>query len=522
MGLSTAFLTGFVDAANRDMYETRMAAHQESVEARANFQWKQRKDEEDAREDEQIKAKNAREDRLTTEQRTYNWDTDAKVRADQVTADRAEQDRLAQERAPMIAALHPELTEEQVNMWSRQPETVITGLINSASEGQTWSAKHNRLVSKQEVELANATRRVEFNRPTSTNGIPMPDNLYPTTPYGRMLQSYFASGRDEEDLIADGYTKNVTYDANGVPNGAEVIYADPDMYEPLQFERDRLDIAFSTSINAINQLMPDLLFDKEGNILKGDAAIAINILRNRALKEYSKIRSTGQSIDENYIVNRVFEEFEALVPALAGDNKQRADNLINDTLYVDTIATMSGEELFLIHQNLGDRIRLSDNDIITPGSPVDTRRMQAVGDAIEDNAMFKAYVGELEGETGGAGTPPPLVPAGAEAGHDFFIRETFDRDIISYNSQISALQEARSEALALQTKLQSQYTDLVARLDTGEIIPGYAPGMEQSYLKSSGEKTEEVRGIDAQIQALQTQINAATTAFKAAQQTVVE
>ena len=46
--------------------------------------------------------------------------------------------------------------------------------------------------------------------------------------------------------------------------------------------------------------------------------------------------------------------------------------------------------------------------------------------------------------------------------------------------------------------------------------------MEQSYLKSSGEKTEEVRGIDAQIQALQTQINAATTAFKAAQQTVVE
>ena len=43
MGLSTAFLTGFVSAANKSMYETRMAAHEESVEARKDFQWRQRK-----------------------------------------------------------------------------------------------------------------------------------------------------------------------------------------------------------------------------------------------------------------------------------------------------------------------------------------------------------------------------------------------------------------------------------------------------------------------------------------------
>ena len=49
MGSSTAFLTGFVDAANRNMYETRMAAHQESVEARADFQWKERNTEAIAR-----------------------------------------------------------------------------------------------------------------------------------------------------------------------------------------------------------------------------------------------------------------------------------------------------------------------------------------------------------------------------------------------------------------------------------------------------------------------------------------
>ena len=49
MGAGTAFLTGFVDAANQSRYEKRMAAHEQSIQDRADFTWKERDDEARAR-----------------------------------------------------------------------------------------------------------------------------------------------------------------------------------------------------------------------------------------------------------------------------------------------------------------------------------------------------------------------------------------------------------------------------------------------------------------------------------------
>ena len=49
MGAGTAFLTGFVDAANRSRYEKRMAEHEESIQDRADFTWKERDEEARAR-----------------------------------------------------------------------------------------------------------------------------------------------------------------------------------------------------------------------------------------------------------------------------------------------------------------------------------------------------------------------------------------------------------------------------------------------------------------------------------------
>ena len=400
MGSSTAFLTGFVDAANRNMYETRMAAHQESVEARADFQWKERNTEAIARQDKLIADNITLENQRLEDSRAFDI-TDAEREREE------QEDRDKEELSKRLIALNSE--------FANNPEALAKALLAGQDGFNLYNigARHDpsgRLMLPEEILDNDVNKYVRNSAPQYYVG--REDEWMETAAARQFKDLVRAQGGKSglDSLVREGGTFRPVY-TDGVLTGAEVIYADPDMYEPLQFERDRLDIAFSTSINAINQLMPDLLLDKEGNILKGDAAIAINILRNRALKEYSRVRSAGQSVDESYLVNRVFEEFEALVPALAGDNKQRADNLINDTLYVDTIANMSGEELFLIHQNLGDRIRLSDNDIITPGSPANTSRMQAVGDAIEDNAMFKAYVGELEDEPVGAGAivPPPLT-----------------------------------------------------------------------------------------------------------------
>jgi hypothetical protein len=402
MGLSTAFLTGFVSAANKSMYETRMAAHEESVEARKDFQWRQRRDEEDAREDELLADSITLENQRLEASQTH----DAQLLVNETAADRTEDDRLAAERAPIIAELHPEFTPEQVNMWARQSETTFNDLISRGHAGETWLAAENRFTNQIEIKMKDASILVDMMRPSG-----MAEGVLIGTPWGRMLQQNFLQGYNTEFLEQQGYTPNYIRDENGVIIGAEVVYADPDMYEPSEAERVRLDTAFATSINALNQAMSNLLLDGAGNILAGDAAIAVNILRQRALKEYGRIRSMGQLVDESYLVNRVFKQFEALMPALAGDNKQRADNLINDTVYVDTIANMSGEELFLIHQNLRDRIELSNNAIITIGSPIDTTRMQAVGDAIEASEVFIAYIRELEGEpvSAGAIVPPPLT-----------------------------------------------------------------------------------------------------------------
>ena len=37
MGLSAAFLGGFIDAANRSVYENRMAKHEQSIQDRADY-----------------------------------------------------------------------------------------------------------------------------------------------------------------------------------------------------------------------------------------------------------------------------------------------------------------------------------------------------------------------------------------------------------------------------------------------------------------------------------------------------
>ena len=395
MGLSTAFLTGFVDAANRDRYETRMAAHEQSIEDRADFKWKQRDDEERARELEDIKNKNAREDLLLKDSQTY----EAGLLVDEIAAQRTEDDRLAAQRGPIIASLHPEFTPEQVDMWSRQSETAFNNLIGQARDGETWLAAENRFTNQIEVKINDANILVDTMRPSG-----MAEGVLVGTPWGKMLQENFLQGNNTQFLEQQGYTPNYITDENGVIIGAEVVYANPDIYEPIPSERVRLDEAIDRKVNVLNDAIPGLLFDAEGDILAGDAAIAVNNLRQRALEEYIRLRSSGVYIDERSLVDRVFEGFREFMPALAEGNRQPADNLINDITYVDTISGMSGEELFLIHDNLGSRIKLSDNGIVNTG---DVDRMQAVGDAIEASEVFRAYIGELEGRSV---RPEAIVP----------------------------------------------------------------------------------------------------------------
>lgn len=401
MGLSTAFLTGFVGAANRDMYQKRMAAHEESVEARADFQYKQRRDEEDAREDELLADSIALEDQRLKDSQTY----EAGLLVNKIAAQRTEDDRLAKERAPIIAELHPQLTPEQVDMWSRQSETAFNNLISQAHDGETWLAAENRFTNQIEVKINDANILVDTMRPSG-----MAEGVLVGTPWGRMLQQNFLQGKNTQFLEQQGYTPNYIRDENGVIIGAEVVYVDPDTYEPEQYEYDNLSSAANTVLSVINTMTPDdLILDSEGNILQGDMRIAFHNLEQLASDLY--VREKGR-MRENRAVDEVFTKERLELLAELTDTRMELPNyflaLASDpasieSMTLDIQAMDDVDELLDIYDNLFARKELHRQEIL----PADEVAIDAVLLAISNNPKLMEYREAQEAEAAAAGVPEP-------------------------------------------------------------------------------------------------------------------
>ena len=113
MGLSAAFLGGFVDAANRSVYENRMAKHEQSIQDRANFREDEKEAKARARQDKLLADKNKREDRLITDAQTYEEGLDTRLKADEIVAAKTAADLRAEQKAKIIATVHPGMTPEQ-------------------------------------------------------------------------------------------------------------------------------------------------------------------------------------------------------------------------------------------------------------------------------------------------------------------------------------------------------------------------------------------------------------------------
>ena len=408
MGLSTAFLTGFVGAANRDMYQKRMAAHEESVEARADFQWRQRRDEEDAREDELLADSIALEDQRLKDSQTY----EAGLLVNEIAAQRTEDDRLAAKRAPIIAELHPEFTPEQVDMWSRQSETAFNNLISQAHDGETWLAAENRFTNQIEVKINDANILVDTMRPSD-----MAEGILVGTPWGRMLQQNFLQGKNTQFLEQQGYTPNYIRDENGVIIGAEVVYADPDMYEPDQYEYNNLSSAANRVLAVINDMTPgDLILDSEFNILQGDLARAFHNLEQLASDRY--VKGKGR-IRENKAVDSVFTKERLELLAELTDTRMELPNyflaLASDpasveSMMLDIQAMDDVDELLDIYNNLFARKELHRQEIL----PADEVAIDAVLLAISNNPTLMEYREAQAAVTEPAAAVEPVVePAAA-------------------------------------------------------------------------------------------------------------
>ena len=393
MGLSTAFLTGFVSAANRSMYEKRMAAHEESVEARADFQWRQRRDEEDAREDEQLKDRNALEAQRIIDKQTYEERLHNRLQADEIVADNTAANLRAEQKAKIIATVHPEMTPEQLSMWGRESDTAIDALMERARVGETWSAEFQLFITREQAALNSANTMIDYGRPIGSSGIPMLGGVYVTTPYGSKLREYRLAGKDETDLNEDGYTANIIEDANGVPIGAELIYTDPDIYVPTPYEYDNLADASNRILSTLNDMTPSTIFDVNGDILQGDMARAFHNLEQLASDLY--IKEKGR-MRENKVIDIIFTKKRLELLAELTDTRMELPNsflaLASDPTSIESMtlsiqAIDDVDELLDIYNNLFNRKELYRQEIL----PANEVAIDAVLLAISNNPALMEF-----------------------------------------------------------------------------------------------------------------------------------
>jgi hypothetical protein len=298
MGSSTAFLTGFVDAANRNMYETRMAAHQESVEARADFQWKERNTEAIARQDKLIADNITLENQRLEDSRAFDI-TDAEREREE------QEDRDKEELSKRLIALNPE--------FANNPEALAKALLAGRDGLHLYTNSKYRyradgsLISARDIVDEDTKEYVMASAPLSWRDNPAWMNTEAAIEFAERVRS--EGGRSGLATFNDaGMSFENILDEEGAVIGSRIARA-PELREPYKITDKDLEIARVTAFERLVQggltdmKMIDGQFPSDNPILFG----GLTRLIDTAMQEFGEQRSTaaGQYVTMSLIMDEV-------------------------------------------------------------------------------------------------------------------------------------------------------------------------------------------------------------------------
>ena len=399
MGSSTAFLTGFVDAANRNMYETRMAAHQESVEARADFQWKERNTEAIARQNQLLEDKNKRED---------------------LQQDNEEQ-RIIDGNLAIMQRFYPDMPEADQLAAANNPNGVgyIPGYY---SGGIRWDTEKGNF----ETQLDSDTR-VAGVQAMHLKRSDVSDEMFRESQWFAFLRdTILRTGESEIDLKNRGYTPLYQTDPTTGFVSITPQYIDPNI--PTQYTLDNSEnTSFSMlKSQALNKLNAIVGFDlgPGGEILEpGIFTGIVEELTGVAVRNYSKAKANGESLLPS-------EPFSQVIALAFGQSNENVEDITEEKLKMgaNAISTYSNnpeglasadeslETLESVYENIRVRIHITE---MFPNAPALSKMLTGstnlqtlydISDAIRKNPTFIAEFGLPEGEptdepTGEEGQP---------------------------------------------------------------------------------------------------------------------
>ena len=383
MGLSAAFLGGFVDAANRSVYENRMAKHEQSIQDRANF----REDEKEAKAradkvTDNIKATqdaiNAANARATAEGKLYEQREGYAIEATRLENEKDFDTKLA-----YVMQQYPGLPEDLAKTFADGDISFITDMKRAEN---TYIPDLRRFSTKEERDEVRAHTIAGTMRPRNL----AEGTIYEDTDwYNKVVQSIL-QGRPIDELTQDGWKQElVLNDAKQVID-VLAVFTDPDMYAPDRFEYDNLASAANTVLSVINTMTPDdLILDSEGDILQGDMRIAFHNLEQLASDLY--VRQNGR-MRENVVTDRIFTRERLELLAELTDTRMELPNeliiLASDPNGLAAIQTMEDEDKLLdAYDNLIARKKLHRQGIL----PADEVAIDAALMAISTNPAFMQF-----------------------------------------------------------------------------------------------------------------------------------
>ncbi len=383
MGLSAAFLGGFVDAANRSVYENRMAKHEQSIQDRANF----REDKKEAKDRADKVAANIKATQDAIDTATALSGTQGALQTQRLDAE-SNATRLANEKdfdtkLAYVMEQYPGLPEDLAKTFAEGDISFITSM---ALGQRKFLPEERRFNTVEEAALLRAQTTAWTMRPGNlAEGIRYEDTAW----YNKVVQS-IVQGRPIDELTQDGWKQElVLNDAKQVID-VLAVFTDPDLYKPQQHEEISLGNAARIKLNVqMNSMTDELIFDTNGDILQEDMATAFHNLQNQA-RDY--FVSHSGNIEEVVAVDRVFTKDRLELLAELTDTRMELPNelimLASDPDGLAAIQTMQDEEELLdAYDNLIARKKLHRQDIL----PADEVAIDAALMAISTNPAFMQF-----------------------------------------------------------------------------------------------------------------------------------
>ena len=412
MGAGTAFLTGFVDAANQSRYEKRMAEHEESIQDRADYTWK---------------MQTAEEERIDIARATALagvGTTAASVKAGvdiarastlagvQTTAATAE----VQARIDAAAQARTDKLKDEGDAETKENEARIELFKSMGYDQATAEAAaglgpivntllgQNYIFSKVDGRpISPAEQKQQRWQQLYNNFVPqnVDPAIWQTSPVGRQV---YGMGLEkwQEFLSEEGNELRHNIGPEGNFINSELIFATdtPQPHDIQSWEATLLRTATLKKLNSANTLERGVILGPNKKPIDDDQRQVMDVLAQRATDLYLRTLARGGTATFQSVTNQAFDPYLPHIDQVTQVNTKLSGDLIEQAAtyeggtdaMITKIASNDAKTLVIVEQNISARIDLADGDIIDIGNQ--RGEMKAFQEAIRGNAQFIEYIQE--------------------------------------------------------------------------------------------------------------------------------